>query len=305
MKNGESSLGRHTNDIVSDPPLSCVSLETMESGPPLCLTASFDTDTTHDCDISTSSDISSSFHDKDENVSKADDETEKKGIAFGEFDFERCKQQLSSSLKLASPLPHDNSTSKENVITQCRSFFLTREQVFDKIEITKSKNEKSTAVSQKHVAHDDYEEQECSICMEVFKVGDKISFSPTEGCYHVFHHDCLRRWLLRKTDCPCCRVTMLPIDRPKPKDCDDQGNEEESPQTNVPRIIPNTRAFLRTGSKQINRPWYHKNPDVRLERLNKKCGTYCCVACGVVVLKTHLREDLVTKKAFDGSKANH
>ena len=275
----------------------------MESGPPLCLTSSFDTDTTHDCDSSTSSNISSSFNDKDENVSKADETTEKKGRAlYGEFDFERCKQQLSSSLKLAPFLSHDTSTNKKNVVTQCRSFFLTREQVLEKIEITKSKNEIVPAASQKRVAHDDYEEHECSICMEAFKVGDKISFSPTEGCYHVFHHDCLRRWLLRKTDCPCCRVTMLPIDRPKPKDCDEQGIDEESPQTNVSRIIPSARPFLRIGRTQISRPWYHKNPDVRLERLNKKCGTYCCVACGVVVLETHLREDLVTKRPATDKK---
>ncbi|OEU08275.1 hypothetical protein FRACYDRAFT_145400, partial [Fragilariopsis cylindrus CCMP1102] len=45
----------------------------------------------------------------------------------------------------------------------------------------------------------------CSICMESFQVGDKISISPTINCPHIFHHNCIREWLLRKKVCPCCR----------------------------------------------------------------------------------------------------
>eukprot|EP00536_Pseudo-nitzschia_multiseries_P017649 jgi/Psemu1/225999/e_gw1.1703.2.1 len=46
----------------------------------------------------------------------------------------------------------------------------------------------------------------CSICIERFKVGDEVSFSPlADGCHHFFHHKCVREWLLRRRGCPCCR----------------------------------------------------------------------------------------------------
>lgn len=53
-------------------------------------------------------------------------------------------------------------------------------------------------------------QQECAICYSRFRVGDMISFGPS--CIHVFHHQCFREWLLLKTDCPCCRATVLALE---------------------------------------------------------------------------------------------
>jgi hypothetical protein len=149
--------------------------------------------------------------------------------------------------------------------------------------------------------------------MEPFYVGDKISFSPDGGCQHVFHHDCLREWLLRKTGCPCCRITMLPIDRNRTGDCqnsrnnysdsDDEASSEAHRASNT-MSIPHQRwsPFMRQlpllpKDSPTKQPWNHRNPEVLRERRNKKCGTYSCVACGVVVLKTNLREDLLCARA--------
>jgi len=55
----------------------------------------------------------------------------------------------------------------------------------------------------------------CPICMESFTVGQTVSWSTSNDCHHVFHHSCLREWLLRHTECPCCRTTVLSVDRPK------------------------------------------------------------------------------------------
>jgi Ring finger domain len=56
---------------------------------------------------------------------------------------------------------------------------------------------------------------ECPICFEEFQVGDVISWSPesTTSCTHMFHHACIKEWLLKNAGCPFCRATVLPVDR--------------------------------------------------------------------------------------------
>jgi hypothetical protein len=48
----------------------------------------------------------------------------------------------------------------------------------------------------------DYEDKECPICMEAFQLGDAVSWSPNEECSHVFHHECIKEWLLKHVECP-------------------------------------------------------------------------------------------------------
>ena len=161
----------------------------------------------------------------------------------------------------------------------------------------------------------------CSICMERFKVGDNISLSPVEGCHHVFHHDCIREWLLRRTGCPCCRVIMLPIDRPKPKQLPehryittvqqsaDEENQNSNNNNNADANSVSSQVFQPRQSWSIHTttPLQAKNRSriilaeqqkskITLERLNRKCGTYFCVECGLIILKKELREDLCTKE---------
>ena len=223
-------------------------------------------------------------------------------------------RQKSNTVKPFLQPTNDSYINGENMTVEIQSTFLTRDLVLDKMEITKSKLKKpskniichsgvSSYTDENHGTSDETEDnddnfqcdddtvvtgskQECSICMEPFRVGDNISFSPTEGCHHVFHHDCLRQWLLRKTSCPCCRVIMLPIDRQitteQRGELDDNNESTQSKPAET-----KTRMNIR-------------NTEVFRERLHKKCGTYCCVACGVVVLKPDLREDLCTKISTRG-----
>lgn len=57
------------------------------------------------------------------------------------------------------------------------------------------------------------EEKECPVCMDAFDVGDLISWSPNTNCEHVFHHCCIKEWLIERKCCPCCRQTFLPVDQ--------------------------------------------------------------------------------------------
>ncbi len=54
---------------------------------------------------------------------------------------------------------------------------------------------------------------ECSICVEVFQPEEIVSWSPEPNCQHIFHHHCIKEWLLQKKECPFCREIFLPIDR--------------------------------------------------------------------------------------------
>lgn len=46
---------------------------------------------------------------------------------------------------------------------------------------------------------------ECIICLENYKIGDKISIL---SCEHFYHKKCLNEWLKKKEECPLCRVEI-------------------------------------------------------------------------------------------------
>jgi hypothetical protein len=56
------------------------------------------------------------------------------------------------------------------------------------------------------------DDKECPICMNTLREGDIVSWSTIAKCSHFYHHECIKEWLLRKTECPCCRETFLPCD---------------------------------------------------------------------------------------------
>ncbi|MBA0756224.1 hypothetical protein Gogos_021522 [Gossypium gossypioides] len=48
-------------------------------------------------------------------------------------------------------------------------------------------------------------EEDCNICLEELKVGFEASRMP---CSHVFHGDCMEKWLKQSHYCPICRFEM-------------------------------------------------------------------------------------------------
>jgi Ring finger domain len=82
-----------------------------------------------------------------------------------------------------------------------------------------SSNESSSSDEEQHHHHGAVGGvKECSICFEKLRVNEIVSWSPHHpDCPHVFHHACIKEWLLHNSGCPTCRATFLPIDMPASK----------------------------------------------------------------------------------------
>lgn len=50
------------------------------------------------------------------------------------------------------------------------------------------------------------EKQSCGICMEDYKIDDKVKITL---CKHVFHENCLMHWLKMSNICPFCRFKFV------------------------------------------------------------------------------------------------
>lgn len=50
---------------------------------------------------------------------------------------------------------------------------------------------------------------ECSICLAPYAEGDTVVFAKADACSHVFHEECLARWLKDHDECPLCRTTLV------------------------------------------------------------------------------------------------
>jgi len=56
---------------------------------------------------------------------------------------------------------------------------------------------------------EDAEGQVCTVCLEAFNLKDSILSLPR--CGHLFHKDCVSKWLLeRHKTCPLCSVEVFP-----------------------------------------------------------------------------------------------
>ncbi len=64
-----------------------------------------------------------------------------------------------------------------------------------------------------NVIDDDYSDggfQRCAICLEPYKVGDKVSWAKhLPNCTHAFHPECIKPWITKHPGCPCCRSQIV------------------------------------------------------------------------------------------------
>ncbi|KAK4725010.1 hypothetical protein R3W88_027789 [Solanum pinnatisectum] len=58
----------------------------------------------------------------------------------------------------------------------------------------------------------DVESDICVICQSEYENEENIG---ALQCGHEYHTDCIKQWLMRKTDCPMCRASVLPSQQQK------------------------------------------------------------------------------------------
>ena len=112
---------------------------------------------------------------------------------------------------------------------------ILQKKVFSKQHMSSSSSTSSTGMSPKsdfpedgrmdtvyeEEDHDDEEEdddeesfrfsQNCCICQEDYCDGDEIAWPTNENCQHVYHLNCIMKWLMLDHDeCPVCRANYIP-----------------------------------------------------------------------------------------------
>ena len=45
----------------------------------------------------------------------------------------------------------------------------------------------------------------CSICLESFNLGERVTYAHVNK-FHIYHIDCLKKWLFYNFSCPDCRI---------------------------------------------------------------------------------------------------
>ena len=70
------------------------------------------------------------------------------------------------------------------------------------IPLSKNKINKIKTIKINEINIKEYNKINCSICMEQFKIKDKIM---KLNCDHIFHDICLIKWLNNDNTCPNCR----------------------------------------------------------------------------------------------------
>jgi hypothetical protein len=84
--------------------------------------------------------------------------------------------------------------------------FLKLEDVSRGLSIEEVNQNTITSVLNKLPAEtDDDHDRNCTICLESFKVGDKVRFLK---CFHKFHVDCIDKYFQDQKKCPICRIDI-------------------------------------------------------------------------------------------------
>jgi hypothetical protein len=56
----------------------------------------------------------------------------------------------------------------------------------------------------------EFSQVECCICLEPYETGQVVCSAKTTDCDHMFHEACALQWLQGHSQCPLCRVTLIP-----------------------------------------------------------------------------------------------
>jgi Ring finger domain len=158
-------------------------------------------------------------------------------------------------LSLQKVRAHDDSCPCAKLPDKNASSLLTPDlklsSTYDTVDLNLECKDEDESVASRDV--------ECPICMSPMNAGDIVSYNFSSSCSaHVFHHACIKEWLLRHASCPTCRQTYMPIDDPS-----SFAHRQKS------------RAFTKSRHKQLTE-----------ERVLWGSRTFVCEKSGLVVADT-------------------
>ncbi|CAJ1964977.1 unnamed protein product [Cylindrotheca closterium] len=90
-------------------------------------------------------------------------------------------------------------------------------------------------------------QQECSICLMEYEDGEKLTSSHNLNCLHAFHRDCMKKWLVSNSECPCCRKGFLEFGD------NDEGADDNEIDTISPLIASRFALLATTFQQQVGR----------------------------------------------------
>ena len=87
-------------------------------------------------------------------------------------------------------IPHRHSHNNLNHHRRCKSKGINNINLLEESKISDEKLIKNENV------------KKCTICLDNYKIGDKISYLP---CFHLYHSKCIKKWLKCSKICPLCK----------------------------------------------------------------------------------------------------
>ena len=153
--------------------------------------------------------------------------------------------------------------------------------VMDQIKLTTSHDTAETILQDEYCEQEDESYHQCSICMESFEHNDLVSWSPSSECDHVFHHACIKTWLLHHECCPYCRVCFLSVDN---------RSNDTTPRNNIPTPSRGGLSLRIRGNKSKRRGnWGNDHlQELAVQRHQRLVSTYFCLKDGLVTLEKPL-----------------
>jgi hypothetical protein len=103
----------------------------------------------------------------------------------------------------------------------------------------------------------------CTICLSIYKVGSDVVWSSNAACEHVFHQDCIEKWLIKQREgplCPCCRRDFI-VDPFDVADFDHSGDSAGPPNTETPSISARNPRFEWDGTNAVEEEEEEENED--------------------------------------------
>ena len=97
-----------------------------------------------------------------------------------------------------------NLEENEKRITEFKALLNNMNNNFYTLPIKEDSNGlfEELEIDEKLIHNIEIEKNKCIICLNYYKIHDKISYLP---CLHIFHCGCIKEWLKRSNKCPLCK----------------------------------------------------------------------------------------------------